>query len=91
MREVGIEGIHVAVEADVTEAALGAPVWMRTDGPRVSAGAASAGTPPSAMPPTRRPRHVPEMPSADIADGAGELGVVATEPNARLCLNQLAG
>lgn len=79
MRESGVAGVHVSVETEMMEAELDSPVWHTPGGRRVSSGEAFANTPPSAMPPTRRSEEVPEMPSSDIADDAGELGLVATE------------
>ena len=79
MDNADVEGVHVAVESEMVESPLDSHVWETPLGTRVSIADALAKTPPSKMPPTRRAEEDPVLPSQDIRDDAGTMGLVATE------------
>ena len=74
-----VNGVHVAAESEVVSSALDARIWETPTGAGVSVADALAKTPPSKMPPTKRPEEDPITPSPNIRDDAGTLGLVATE------------
>lgn len=74
-----VDGVHAVVESVMMESAPDSPVWEMPLGAKVSIADALAKTPPSKMPPTRRPEEDPILPSPDIRDDAGTMGLVATE------------
>jgi len=79
MANAGVEGVHVAIESEMVASALDSYVWETPLGGKVSIAETLAKTPPSKMPPTRRPEEDPIAPSPDIRDDAGTMGLVATE------------
>ena len=79
MYHVNVKGVHVAVESEMVESALDSRFWETPTGDKVSIADALAKTPPSKIPPTRRPEEDPILPSPDIRDDAGTMGLVATE------------
>ena len=79
MATADVEGVHVAVESEMVESPLDSPVWETPQGLKGSIAHALATTPPSKMPPTRRAEEDPILPSPDIRDDAGTMGLVATE------------
>ncbi len=79
MDRSNIGGVYVAVEAEMMRESLDSSVWETPAGRRVEIAFAQANTPRSKMPTTRRPEEDPEMPSQDIADDAGTMGMVASE------------
>jgi len=79
MDNADVEGVHVAVEAKVVGSALDSRVWETPLGTRASMADALAKTPPSKMPPTRRAEEDPILPSPDIRDDAGTMGMVSSE------------
>ena len=74
-----VEGLYVTIESEMVESALESCVWETPSGTRASVADAIASTPPSKMPPTRRPEEDPIAPSPDIRDDAGTMGLVGSE------------
>ena len=74
-----VDGVHVAVESEVAESAPDSRIWETQLGDMVSIADTLAKTPPSKMPPTKRPEEDPITPATDIRDDAGTMGLVATE------------